>query len=665
MVQTANPTQSAVHAQVQTHSSLTRILLVVSIGLAFGGQVVLLTTVHNSANEGLMQALAGILLLAGAVLFGVSARESVLILPRLEFPPWNAAKFQFVNRSRRMVVSLALAIVLVLVSCALFIKDGENQLVRLLWLAGLAALLIAPTNNVHIRLPRIAPQERLYLALLATLLLVALVTRVYNLTLLPYNVDGDFADVGLQARALANGQEQRLFAYGWAQVPMLGYLPAWLTMKLFGTGLAGLNASGVIQGLLLIVGVYLLGRDLFHARVGLLGAAILTASYTHLAASRQSSYIDPVLLLLFAIYFLLLGLREGRNGAVIVSGLLTALCLEVYYSGRLVGFVVAFLLVYLAIFRPPRLRERWRLLLVWTLAVLITLGPMLVVFAAFPDGFITRARFVFIFNPDALRHLESAYQVDSLAGVLFEQARRTLLLFHYYPDTGTQFGLQRPYLDPMLAPLFMLGVGYAVFHGRRLGDALLVGWLGLGLLLGSFLALDPPFWTRLMILLPPTALLIARAVDLLYEAIQHTQLAFGRYQQFVPAAGMILFIGIVGILNWNTYILVKGLQATEVTRIGRYLDVQPPSVRGYLVSEKFSYNVRQLQFIAPDRLVANLKPAQAQGEIVRVGSPTLLILTAEQSPLLKRLSKLYPGGSSETHLGNSPNEIAFYVFRLP
>jgi hypothetical protein len=665
MVQTAIPAQGAVHEQAQTHSSVTRVLLAVSIGLAFGGQVVLLNTLRNSTNEGLMQALASILLVAGAILFGAYARESVLTLPRLEFPPWNTTKFQFLNRSRRMVVALAVSVVLALVSCALFIRDGENQLVRLLWLASLAALLIVPIKNIRIRLPHLNPQERLYLALLGILLLVALATRVYNLTLLPYNVDGDFADVGLQARALANGQEQRLFAYGWAQVPMLGYLPAWLTMKLFGTGLAGLNASGVIEGLLLIVGVYLLGRDLFHARVGLLAAAVLTISYAHLAASRQSSYIDPVLFLLFAIYFLLIGLREGRSGAVIVSGLLTALCIEMYYSGRLVGFVVAFLLLYLAFFRRPWLRERWRLLLLWALSILITLGPMLIVFATFPDGFITRARFVFIFNPDAIRHLEGAYHVDSLAGVLFEQARRTLFLFHYYPDTGTQFGLQRPYLDPILAPLFMLGVGYAVFHWRRWGDALLLGWLGLGLLLGSFLALDPPFWTRLMILLPPTALLTARAMDLLYAQVRRALAPFGQYQHSVAAASVTLLIGIVGILNWNTYVMVKGSQATEVTRIGRYLDAQPPSVRGYLVSEKFSYDVRQLEFIAPDLLVASLKPAQAQGEIARVGSPTLLILTDEQSLLLERLSELYPEGSPETHIGNTPTEIAFYVFRLP
>lgn len=640
-------------------------LVVLGIALVFAGQVVLITTVRKSPNEGWMQGLAGILLIGGAWLFGTRARQAVGALARLEFPLWNAFESRSAMPHYWVTTWLSASAGLALLGAALFVKDGENLVVRLVWLVSLAALMIAPLRELRFGWPRIAREERVCLAVLGVLVVVALVTRVYNLTLLPYNVDGDFADVGLQARALASGQEQRIFAYGWAAVPMLGYLPAWLTMKLFGVGLEGLNASGVIEGLLIIIGVYLLGRDLFHARVGLFAAAALTISYAHLAASRQSSYIDPVLFMLYALYLLLIGLREGRRWAIVVSGMLTALCTQMYYSGRLVAFVVAFLFLYLLIFRHPWLRERRRAILLWVLAIVITLGPMLVVFASSPDEFMARTRFVFILNPEAIRHLEGAYQVDSLAGILFEQARRSALLFQYYPDTGTQFGFSRPFLDPFLACLFVLGVGYALLHWRRFGDALLLGWLVPGLLIGSFLTLDPPFWPRLMILLPPTALLAARALDLLYEPLRRALASPGRNMPLVAPALMGLFIVMVGVLNWNTYVEVKGSGATEVTRIGRYLAGQPPAVRGFLVSTKFAFDVRQLRFVAPGRLVANLAPAEVEGNIQRVGAPTLLILTEEQGALVERLTRLYPEGSSETHPGNLSGEVAFYVFRLP
>ena len=88
---------------------------------------------------------------------------------------------------------------------------------------------------------------------------MALASRLYHLGTLPYNLDGDYADFGIQARAIALGEEKRLFAYGWAIIPMMGYMPAALTMKIAGTGLTGLYLSGVIEGLLAIVAVYLLG----------------------------------------------------------------------------------------------------------------------------------------------------------------------------------------------------------------------------------------------------------------------------------------------------------------------------------------------------------------------------------------------------------------------
>lgn len=643
-----------------------RVLPVLGICLACSGQAVLLNTVPKGANEGWMQVLAGVLSIGGAWLFGARARDLPGTLPRLEFPPTKASDSRFEAHRRWMMVWLTASIGLALLAIAMFMRDGENQFVRVIWLASLAALLLAPIRDLRFKLPRVAPQERVYLALLGAVLVAALITRAYNLTLLPYNLDGDFADVGLQARALANGQDQHIFAYGWAKVPMLGYLPPWLSMKLFGDGLAGLNASGVIEGLLVIVGAYLLGRDLFHARVGLFAAAALTISWAHLAASRQSSYIDPVLFLLFAVYLLLLGLRENRSWAVILSGILTALCVQMYYSGRLVVLVVAFVFLYLLVFRRPWFRERAQSVWLWVTAILVTLGPMLIVFANSPEGFMSRTRFVFIFlNPEAMRHMEGAYQVDSVWGVLLEQVRRTALLFHYYPDTGTQFGLQRPFLDPFLAPLLILGVGYALFHLRELRYVLLLSWLLAGIVLGSLIALDPPFWTRLMVLLPPTALLAARALDLIYAGVCRALAFPAQNRQLVMPAIVGVSILAVGIMNWNTYVAVKGTAATEVTRIGRYLDAQPPSVRGFLVSEKFAHDVRQLQFLAPDRLAANLKPSEAETGIPHISSPTLLILTDEQGGLVKRLIELYPGGSLETHLGNTPAEVAFYVFRLP
>jgi hypothetical protein len=556
------------------------------------------------------------------------------------------------------------AVVLAAISIAAFAHAGESTTIVFIWLGSILALYCAHLPNPrHLRI-HITREEGRHLAALAVLLIIGLFATATNITTLPYNLDGDFADVGLQARALVTGRQHNIFAYGWANVPILGYIPPWLTMSLFGTGLAGLNASGVAQGLLIVIGVYLLGRDLFHGRVGLFAAALLTISCTHIAASRQSSYIDPPFFLLFSVYFFLVGLRKGQWWAVVSSGVLSALCVQMYYSGRLVVFVVAVIILYLLLFRRQWLWKRAWAVVLWGLTMLVTLGPMIIVFLRETDGFISRTRDVFILTPAVVQHMQSVYGVDNVPSMLLQQARRTALIFNYYLDTSTQYGVG-PFLDPLSSVLFVLGVGYALFRWRSISYMTILGWALLGLIVGCYLTVNPPFYPRLMILIPPTALLAAIALNRLYDLAHRGLSHIHRWVALLaPAIVVFLLVG-VGILNWDKYVQLKGSYATPRARIGRYLAESASSTRAYLVSSDFTYVDREFQFLAPDRFVANLTPEQLDEEIERVGTPTLLIITPEQIAVLEQLERRFPGESVQTVIGNVDTEIAFYVFELP
>jgi 4-amino-4-deoxy-L-arabinose transferase-like glycosyltransferase len=415
---------------------------------------------------------------------------------------------------------------------------------------------------------------------------------------------------------------------------------------------------------LIIVGVYWLGRDLFHPRIGLIAAALMTISYAHLAASRQSVYIDPAFFLLFAIYFLFVGIREGRGLVIVVSGVLTAFCLQVYYPSRIIVFIVGAMLLYLFLFRRNWFWTRRWMILLWGLATLVALGPMLVVFAQSFDAFMSRTREVFILSPEIVKHMQGVYHVDTVSAMLLQQARHSALMFHYYTDTGTQFGFSRPFLDPFMAPLFTLGLGYALFQWRRFGAALVLVWTVLSVVVGCFLTGNPPFWARLMILLPPTMLLAALALNVIYELVNLDLERIGLAQLPLAPAFLVLCMIWVGVQNWNTYVELKGTYGTSRTFMARYLADQPPTTRAYLVSEGFGYQDREFDFFAPGRLVANLTPEQVESKISSAGTPTLVIVTPERADILQQLQKHFPSGSVETHTGNSPNEIVFYVFRL-
>ena len=549
-----------------------------------------------------------------------------------------------------------------------FEGGGENRAVVWAWLIGIAALLISQWSPGSRPSLRILPAERAYLLALAGLLALALLMRTYRLTTLPLDLDGDFASHGLQARALANGQETFLFKFGWANIPMIGFLPAALTMKVFGTGLVGLNAAGVIEGLGIILGVYLLGRQLAHPRVGLAAAALLTISYTHLHFTRTSEYIDPVFFMVYAVYFLVLGLQRGRGWAFVLSGLCATFSLQMYYSGRITLFIIACVGLYLLIARRDLLAARWQGGILWICAMLVGLGPMLIVFLRDWEDFVSRSREVYLFTPAVMEHLRNKYQVDSLGGVLWEQTKRTFLVFHSYADTSTQFGLQKPLLDPVSSALLALGVGYAFAHMRRFGHFLLLVWLGLILVLGLFLTNNAPFWPRLLGLLPPAALLAGLALERLYTPA--VDWAKQRQVSWVRPALIVLFLAgfvAVGVSNWTSYVESKGNWAMTRTRIGRMLADTSPQTSAYLVRDPFGHDDREFEFLAPTRFLDDLSEETARtGSIpLSAAGPTLMVLTPNHVALLDVLQLRFPDGVARAFPDNDPGSIGFYVFTIP
>ncbi len=655
MSQTAELNTSTPPVEVPNRARLARYLVPVGMLSAIAGEYVLLKTQGGSPSEGTMLTIAGILLALGGTVFGIGAQasqsrhhtetvDSVGAAPKL----WFAGMFW--------------AAILAITALVLFDLHGEQPVVVAAWLGSILMIFAAQFEHIHFRRPSIGHEEWPYLAALLLLVLLALGTRTYHLATLPNNLDGDFASVGIQARALAMGEQRHIFTYGWANIPILGYLPAWLSMLMFGTGLAGLNASGVIEGLLIILGVYLVGRELFSFRAGLFAAALLTISYTHLAASRQSVYIDPAFFMLFAIYFVVIGLRRSQGWALVLSGVLTALCLEMYYAGRLIVPFFGLMLLYVAAFHRSWLLARWKSLAIWLAAVVITLGPMLEVFARDPGPLGAHQQEVFILDPALIRHMEGVYGVSSVPQMLWQQFWRTIWMFHYYPDKGTQFSLGLPYLDPLGGVLFALGLGYVLLSWRRPSVAWLGVWITLGMVLGCFLTGNPPFWPRLILLLPAVALVCGVALDILYENVREWFQPFGR-SATISLALLIawVFIG-MGISNWNAYVAAKGTYATARTRIAKYMLDQPPSVRAYLVSDQFNYQDREFEFLIPGRLIGNLTKERAVEPIAPASSPTLIILSAEQANLATLLEQRYRGGPIG---GNGPGEIAFYALRTP
>src|SRR3989344_4731560 len=87
-----------------------------------------------------------------------------------------------------------------------------------------------------------------------------------------------------------------------------------LSVRAFGAEPWALRLPSTIFGILTVLGLYLLGRELFSARVGLLGAFLLATSFWHINFSRIGfRAIMAPFFITWALYFLLKSFNQARS----------------------------------------------------------------------------------------------------------------------------------------------------------------------------------------------------------------------------------------------------------------------------------------------------------------------------------------------------------------
>ncbi len=551
-------------------------------------------------------------------------------------------------------VLLVLAVVSYGTGLGLFLRGAALPYVYVAWLAGVVTLLLAYAPRP--RVPHIPWRE-----LLAVLpvLAVAFALRAYHLTLIPLRVHGDMASVGLQARRILAGDFPGWFSLGWATIPMWGFAPEALTMRLLGDSLLGLRASAVLMGMLSLLGVYFLGREAWSPRVGWLALAALSVNVVHLHFSRIPSYINPVPWVVWGLFFFVRGYRRRSALAWALAGVCTALAMNMYFSGRLILPILALAFLYLALFFPRGWRANREGILAFALGFLFTLGPMLIVIARdFPE-YMSRARFVSLLDPGVYRHLLSKYQATSLREVVLEQLQRSFLTFQYYGDTSTQFGYPRPMLSPWLAPFFLVGMGVATGRLRHLGNMIVTLWVVLGLILGSVLTVDAPFWPRLVVITPAVALAIALGLTWVWDVVSHDQ----------TGTRTLLGVLVVGLLawagwqNWHTYAPLARAYAGENDFAARFMLNVTDRPACYLEGAH-RLSEREFAFLLRDRTVLPIRPERWEEDLRQCAAAHgVVVALARDRTRVDAIRARYPGGQLEEIRGpaGTPTLVVYWL----
>jgi 4-amino-4-deoxy-L-arabinose transferase-like glycosyltransferase len=481
--------------------------------------------------------------------------------------------------------------------------------------------------------------------------------RLYQIGSLPFGVWFDEAQNGIVARQILEDSDYRpVFVGGLTQLPALFFYVFAAALKFVGHGVLALRSVTTAAGILTLVFVYLLARELFDQRVAVLATFFLAVMRWHVNFSRFGMHgIFAPLFMAATFYFLARGLKGKGGWNFLAAAVMAGVGLQGYFSFLLVPFIVAFYLLHNSIFQRVL---PWRKLI---------LGVILF-------GLVTAA----VYSPVGIWALKNQDQFNQrtetltitknrsageVAEVLRESTRKHLLMFNSVGDGNGRHNLPgAPMLDTFTGFLFVLGMGYAVWRWRDSGHFLLVAWVVVTLQGGIWsVEFEAPQGYRTVGLTPAIAMLAALPLGLLWRLAteraeepgagprsRSTRLGF--YAMGGAATLVTLFaLAQAGRLNFETY-FHRQLEdprawaeySSSATFVGKEL-ARLGDEHEVFYSPVFA-GQPTVSFLAPDAPSPN--PLDAARDLpLGEPKPTVFLLDQGRRPTFDLLRSYYPGGT--------------------
>lgn len=504
------------------------------------------------------------------------------------------------------------------------------------------------------------------LLLLFLILLVAAWARFHQLDVYPNGCQSDECNNGLDALRWLGGAPYTPYAEtNEGQATFFTYLIA-LSFRLFGVGVEQMRYVSAAVGVLTVAAFYFLARDLYSRRAGLVAAALLAGDRWHITFSRivYELIMQPLFMALL-FFFLLRALRGGRRWDWALAGAMLAAGLNTYTAFRVVPIlVVAFLLFWAVrtwLSDRPNLRHDLEGMGLLAAAAAVTVLPLGVYVVQNWDIFTSRMRHISV-----MRDVE---RVGSLQPI-FDNLRKTLYMFNWQGDLAALNNLPgAPMLGTVAAVLFVLGLGYSVWHalrGRPLPVLYVMWFVAVASLAVFSVAHEAPTARRTIGMVPLVYLLAALVTDQFLRRWDEAWYGLGR-RWFEIAVAAVAVAAMAG--GIRTYFQVQAphpdvwaAYSPNESAVGRYLATLPADAT-VLVTPQYEHH-SAVRLIGRNQPYRALNPVDdlpyrgaAAGDLVYVLEPVDL-------PLFSLLEQVYPTGRGEVHRDRYDRPL-FLSYQVP
>ncbi len=520
---------------------------------------------------------------------------------------------------------------------------------------------------------------------LVVILLAAFALRFYHIESIPVGLYPDEAANGVDAlHALETGTYQLFYPTNYGREGLFINIQAFF-ISLIGNTLTGLKFASILFGTLSVLGIYLLGKELFHRKgAGLLAAFMLATSYWAINFSRIGfRAIMTTFILTFSFYYFFRGLHSRKIRDFVFSGLIFGLGLHTYIAFRLAPLILILLLPVLMLSYDKFLKHYWKHGLTFILAAFITASPMLYYFfVSHPEDFASRSSHISVFTPE-VNH-------GNLPATLLKTFSLSLLKYNFWGDQNWRHNYPPyPILDPLVGTFFLAGFLFLIWQtvillGKRIreGDRDLRLVTNTFLLGSFFVMLVPEFLTdeglphalRAIGTQMPVFLMATLPALFIWNKALRSQT--GSKLAFIS----ILFtaLGLSAVFNLTKYFVFfpNNIHSSEsfnesYRNMATYLLSLPDTTRKYVLIDEKGHNNRfnlpvyahPVYFLTYHR-VANMEIVQ-EDTVIRRGSVFLML--NYNDTIAKNIKRLYPDSRVESIDLNGPNREggAFNIIILP
>ena len=400
--------------------------------------------------------------------------------------------------------------------------------------------------------------------LLIIALIWAIFLRFYKLDQIPPGFALDEASHALDALDILNGKLV-LISPRLTETPA-GYMYLLAgAYQLFGVYPLVQRALTAVFGLLLVPASFFAVRALFKQElsqkscwIAIFSALLLSTSFWAVTMSRIGyEYIFPPVFALLAVFFFSVGYHTKRWNSLIIASLFAAIPVYMYSGSVLFLLVIPASVLVNGLLRkiwpqssPGEPGIQWRPLLFFLLLVAILITPQFFALISNTSPENERAQGLLIFN----RAEEPAETLKLLSSSLLAHTEPFLALGG---DQRWRSNVpDRPILDPLLAPFFVIGVLISFKRIRQFPYTFLLLYWALTLTLPILTFSNSPFYFRMCGALPPTYIFIAVAWVELDDWLKKYPVSLPQFQGLRTARPLAWLVFLLISLVWlpiNTY----------------------------------------------------------------------------------------------------------------